>query len=161
MGFMTLSIYISIMLVGGWSPDNTRLSLMHTLQRAHTQFRHTQIRWCFSALDWSLADTWPEILTRTCTQKAQTHTFQHTQSTFSISQHTDNLSTFTWSFLARLQWDAGEKCTGETETSCSACWHSQRVKGRQSGSLDCIDPCERGAVWLTAAVYKRLQLIKG
>lgn len=38
--------------------------------------------------------------------------------------------------------DAGEKCTGETETSCSGCWHSQRVEGRQSGSSDWIDPCE-------------------
>lgn len=157
MGFMTLSIYISIRLVGGGEGLITQGShwCPHS-QRAHT-IRHTQIRWCFSALVRSPADTWPGVLTRTCTLKS-TDTYR----ALSPSANTQaNLSTFTWSFLARLQWEAGEKCTGETETSCSACWHSQRVKGRQSGLYWPLWAKRSEQFDWQPAVYKRPRSVKG
>ena len=140
MGFMTLSISISISLVGGGRGGGliTQGSHWCTHSSVHTQ-SDTHRSGGVSAL-------WFRARLNTHAHKKHGHTPSdaYTQSTFTVSQHPGNLPTFTRSFLARLQWDAGEKCTGETETSCSACWHSQRVKGRQSGSLDCIDPCELG-----------------
>lgn len=141
MGFMTLSIYISITLVGskgGWpKPDNTTLSLMHTL--THT-IRNAQIRWCFTELlDWSLADTWPAILAHE--KLTYAHPSTHTHKALS-----DCLSTFTLSFLAWLQWDTGEKCSRGNWNRMPSMLTQSRVKGRQSGSLDCIDPCEQREV---------------
>ena len=128
MSFMTLSITIPLIVVVA---DTTRLSLIQTQKDSHTHelaFQHF----------WTEVCRIPDLrFWHARTHKNHGHTPSDTHSTFPISQKTGDPYNYTWSLLAWLQWGTGDKCSGETETSRSDCWNSQRVKAEQREKPAC------------------------
>ena len=142
MGFMTLSIYILVILVlwgwggggvaGGGGLITQGSPLMHRLP-THTYHARTDQVVFFKLgpepggyLTWALNTHRQKKHTRLLT-----HTHTHTQEDFHCQPTLGRpLRFYAIIFGNDFSGDAGEKCTGETETSCSGCWHSQRAGGR-------------------------------